>query len=102
MKITGKCGSVRVRLVPAPRGTAIVGAPIPRKILQFAGVHDCYTSSSGKTRTPGNFLKATFYALSKTYSYLTPDLWAKRDAEENPYQKFSQFLKETDFKHLRD
>merc|ERR1712151_498345 len=102
MKVTGKCGSVRVRLIPAPRGTAIVGAPVSKKVLQFAGVSDCYTCSSGKTRTTGNFLKATFDALSKTYSYLSPDLWAKRDFEQNPFQKFNQWLKETDFKRLRD
>eukprot|EP00695_Tsukubamonas_globosa_P000589 TRINITY_DN149_c0_g1_i9.p1 TRINITY_DN149_c0_g1~~TRINITY_DN149_c0_g1_i9.p1 ORF type:complete len:298 (+),score=143.14 TRINITY_DN149_c0_g1_i9:56-895(+) len=29
-KVTGKCGSVRVRLVPAPRGTGVVAAPVPR------------------------------------------------------------------------
>ena len=102
MKVTGKCGSVRVRLVPAPRGTAIVGAPVSKKVLQFAGVNDCYTCSSGKTRTAGNFLKATFNALSKTYSYLSPDLWAKREFDQNPYMKFNQWLKETDFKKLRD
>lgn len=33
MKVTGKCGSVAVRLVPAPRGTGIVAAPVPRKLL---------------------------------------------------------------------
>merc|ERR1719215_1744655 len=27
-KVTGKCASVRVKLVPAPRGTGIVGAPV--------------------------------------------------------------------------
>ena len=37
-KVTGRCGSVRVRLVPAPRGTGIVGAPISKKLLQFAGI----------------------------------------------------------------
>lgn len=33
MKVTGKSGSVRIRLVPAPRGTGIVGAPISKKVL---------------------------------------------------------------------
>ena len=33
MKVTGKCGSVRVRLIPAPRGTGIVAAPASKKIL---------------------------------------------------------------------
>ena len=36
-KITGKCGSVRLRFIPAPRGTGIVGAPPTKKILGFAG-----------------------------------------------------------------
>ena len=37
-KVTGKGGSVRLRLVPAPRGTGIVGSPVPKKVLAFAGI----------------------------------------------------------------
>merc|ERR1712137_684218 len=44
-KVTGKCGSVSVRLVPAPRGTGVVAARAPKKLLQFAGIQDVYTSS---------------------------------------------------------
>ena len=33
-KVTGKCGSIWVRLIPAPRGTGIVSAPVPKKLLQ--------------------------------------------------------------------
>ena len=58
VKVTGKCGSVRVRLVPAPRGTGIVSAPAPKKLLTMAGIEDCYTSSSGQTATLGNFGEA--------------------------------------------
>ena len=54
-KVTGKCGSVRVRLIPAPRGTGIVSAPVPKKLLQMAGIEDCYTSARGQTATLGNF-----------------------------------------------
>lgn len=53
--MTGKCGSVLVRLIPAPRGTGIVAASIPKKLLQMAGVQDCYTSARGQTATLGNF-----------------------------------------------
>jgi small subunit ribosomal protein S2e len=38
----------------------------------MAGIDDCYTSARGCTATLGNFAKATFDAISKTYSYLTP------------------------------
>jgi small subunit ribosomal protein S2e len=92
MKVTGKCGSVRVRLVPAPRGTGLVASPVPKKILTMAGIHDCYTSSRGHTRTMGNFLKATFAALGNTYTYLSPDMWAATDAGKTPYQEHTDFL----------
>lgn len=74
-KLAGKCGSVSVRLIPAPKGSGIVAAPVPKKVLQMAGVEDCFTCSRGSTKTLGNFVKATFYALCKSYDFLTPDLW---------------------------
>jgi ribosomal protein S5 len=55
--ILGKCGSVWVRLIPAPRGTGIVSAPVPKKLLMMAGIEDCYTSAKGCTGTLGNFGK---------------------------------------------
>ncbi len=57
VKVTGKCGSIWVRLIPAPRGTGIVSAPVPKKLLQMAGIEDCYTSAKGSTGTLGNFGK---------------------------------------------
>jgi len=91
-KVTGKCGSVSVRLVPAPRGTGIVAARVPKKVLQFAGVEDVYTSSKGSTKTMGNFVKATFEAIASTYAYLTPDLWKETRLIPTPFQQFSDFL----------
>merc|ERR1719353_90017 len=38
IKLTGQCGSVRIRLVPAARGTGIVASPTSKKILQMAGI----------------------------------------------------------------
>lgn len=91
-KVTGKCGSVRVRLVPAPRGTGIVSSPVPKKLLQFAGIEDIYTSSAGHTKTMGNFAKATFHAITRTYQFLTPDLWKTTRFEKDPYHAHSDFL----------
>ena len=62
-KVSGKVGSVMCRLIPAPRGTGIVAAPASKRLLQLAGVQDCYTQSKGSTATMGNFLKATFAAV---------------------------------------
>lgn len=68
-KVTGKCGSVLVRLIPAPRGTGIVSAPVPKKLLKMAGIEDCYTCATGSTGTLGNFgkilsrISINFYTL---------------------------------------
>eukprot|EP00695_Tsukubamonas_globosa_P000586 TRINITY_DN149_c0_g1_i3.p2 TRINITY_DN149_c0_g1~~TRINITY_DN149_c0_g1_i3.p2 ORF type:complete len:287 (+),score=196.88 TRINITY_DN149_c0_g1_i3:56-862(+) len=91
-KVTGKCGSVRVRLVPAPRGTGVVAAPVPKKLLQFAGIEDVFTQTTGKTKTLGNFVKATFDAVARTYSFLSPELWRETKFQTAPYQTFSDFL----------
>jgi len=91
-KITGKTGSVSMRLVPAPRGTGIVAARVPKKVLTYAGIQDVFTQSKGSTRTLGNFVKATFDAISRTYGYLTPDLWKETKLLRAPYQEFNEFL----------
>ncbi|KAB0370620.1 hypothetical protein FD755_017029, partial [Muntiacus reevesi] len=94
-KVTGRCGSVLGCLIPAPRGTGIVSAPVPKKLLMMAGIDDCYTSARGCTATLGNFTKATFDAISKTYSYLTPDLWKETVFTKSPYQEFTDHLVKT-------
>uniref|UniRef100_A0A1I8J745 Small ribosomal subunit protein uS5 n=1 Tax=Macrostomum lignano TaxID=282301 RepID=A0A1I8J745_9PLAT len=91
-KLTGKCGSVVVRLIPAPRGTGIVGAPVPKKLLTMAGIEDVYTCSRGQTATLGNFAKATYQAIRGTFEYLSPDLWPEANAANHPYAEHSDFL----------
>merc|ERR1711963_1387974 len=91
-KVTGKCGSIWVRLIPAPRGTGIVSAPVPKKLLQIAGIDDCYTSARGSTGTLGNFAKATYAAVAATYAYLTPDFWKETVFTKSPYQEFTEYL----------
>lgn len=86
VKSTGKCGSVLVRLIPAPRGAGIVAARTPKKVLQMAGIEDCYTCSRGHTSTLGNFVKATYEALASTYGFLTPDLWRPTRYTQSPFQ----------------
>merc|ERR1712010_22075 len=58
-KVTGKAGSVRMRLIPAPRGTGLVASRASKRVLQYAGVEDVYTATRGATSTMGNFIKAT-------------------------------------------
>ena len=68
-KVTGKCGSTTCRIIPAPRGTGIVAAPIAKRLLTLAGINDCYTTTRGSTKTQGNFLKAAFMAIGNTYGF---------------------------------
>merc|ERR1712080_471008 len=99
-KVTGRCGSVKCRLIPAPRGTGLVAAKIPKKVLGYAGVDDCFTSSRGATSTGGNFVKAVFAAVKATYGYNFPDLWEQADlaAKKPPFQEFTDHLKKAEIK----
>jgi small subunit ribosomal protein S2e len=92
-KITGKCGSVRVRLVPAPRGTGIVGAYPTKKLLGFCGVEDIFSQSTGSTDTCENFVRAIYDALYKSYKYLTPELWNVGGITENIFVTCNEKLK---------
>jgi ribosomal protein uS5 len=91
-KVTGKSGSVRVRLVPAPRGTGLVAPGVSKKLFQFAGIQDVYTKTEGKTRTKGNFIKATYHALKLTYFYNSPDFWGKSNLQNHPFVEHQDFL----------
>merc|ERR1719335_2070396 len=95
IKLTGQCGSVRIRLVPAARGTGIVASPTSKLILQMAGIQDAYTASQGHTKTKGNFAKAAFHALSHSYGFLTPDLWKETKFVRQPYQEHTDYLAKT-------
>lgn len=94
IKVTGECGSVSIRIIPAPRGAGIVAARVPKKVIEFAGIEDCYTNSRGHTRTLGNFVKATYYALRKTYAFLSPELWRQTRFQKPPTQEHTDFLAE--------
>lgn len=70
LQVTGKCGSVIVRLIPAPRGTGIVAASVPKKLLQMAGVSDCYTSARGQTATLGNFGESLLHPQPRACAHI--------------------------------
>ena len=65
-KVTGKSGSVKITLIPAPQGTGLVVANELKKILKLAGIKDVYSRTDGKKRTTFNLIKACINALEKT------------------------------------
>lgn len=65
-KVSGKCGSSRVILYPAPQGAGLVIGDQCKKILRLAGIKDIYGKTFGQTRTTINLAKACIDALKKT------------------------------------
>lgn len=64
--VEGKCGSCRVKLMPAPQGTGLVIGDECKKILKLAGIKDVYSVSSGQVRSTINLARACMDALNKT------------------------------------
>ena len=66
--VEGKSGSVKVKLMPGPRGLGLVIGDVGKKVLSLAGVKDVWSQTLGETRTTVNFAKAVFEALHNTNS----------------------------------
>jgi small subunit ribosomal protein S5 len=64
--VTGKSGSVRVTLIPAPKGLGLATGDVSKKVLILAGVTDVWSRTSGQTKSTVNTAKATFDALRQT------------------------------------
>jgi small subunit ribosomal protein S5 len=76
-RVEGKCGSVKVVIIPGPRGLGLVASEVAKVILNLAGIKDCWTRSYGSTRTIPSFAFAIFDAMKKTYRLITPTDWVK-------------------------
>ncbi len=76
-RVTGKCGSVRVDILPGPRGLGLVGGEIMKTVLTLAGVRDCWTRTYGSTSTLASTAFAVYDALRNTYSTVTHDDWIR-------------------------
>jgi small subunit ribosomal protein S5 len=74
-QVVGKCGSVRIQLLPGPRGLGVVAGETAKKIISFVGVKDCWSKSYGSTRTVPSFAYATYDALKNTYKIVSPLDW---------------------------
>ncbi|MBS3057507.1 MAG: 30S ribosomal protein S5 [Candidatus Diapherotrites archaeon] len=63
-KIEGRCASVRIVLMPAPKGTGLVVGEETKEVLKLAGITDVWSRTKGSTATKLNFVKATINALA--------------------------------------
>ena len=63
-KVTGRSGSTRITLMPAPAGKGLVIGETGKRVLTLAGVSDVLSRTKGQTRTTINYAAATFNALA--------------------------------------
>jgi len=75
-KVQGKSGSVVVTLVPGAKGLGLVAGNTAKVILNLAGIKDCWSKSTGATRTVASTSFATFEALKNTVKMMTPKDWS--------------------------
>ncbi len=68
-KVEGKCGSVRIKLIPAPAGVGLACADKVKQVLKLCGIEDIWSKTFGDTRTSENLVKATFDALKNAHKY---------------------------------
>jgi small subunit ribosomal protein S5 len=63
--VIGKCGSVVIKIMPAPKGKGLCCQDEIAKILGLAGIKDVWTKTRGQTRNRVNFVYACEDALRK-------------------------------------
>lgn len=66
--VTGKCGSVQITLMPAPKGKGLCVEKECQKILELAGIKDVWSKTQGQTKNKINLIKACESALKKLVS----------------------------------
>jgi len=65
-KVIGKCASVIVTLMPAPKGTGIAVGQNIRDVMILAGIQNVWGKAKGRTSIKLNFVQAAIDALQKT------------------------------------
>jgi len=68
-RVNGKCGSVKIQLIPAPAGVGLACADKVKQVLKLCGIEDIWSKTFGDTRTSENLVKATFDALKNAHKF---------------------------------
>jgi small subunit ribosomal protein S5 len=61
--VEGKCGSVKIKIMPAPKGKGLCIEKECAKILGLAGIKDVWSKTQGQTKNKINLIKACEKAL---------------------------------------
>ena len=73
-RLTHTQAAATCRFSIAATFAGIVAARVPKKVLAMAGIQDCYTCSSGHTRTLGNFVKARLISAQNGIGFFSASL----------------------------
>ena len=77
-KVTGKAGSVRVTLLPAPQGTGLVVGKQIQDVFRFAGITDVWGHTKGSSDTKLNYVRAAYDAIARlNQTRMSPDMVKK-------------------------
>lgn len=68
-RLYGKCGSVRITLMPAPAGIGLACADKVKQVFKLCGIEDIWSMTKGDSRTSENLVKATFDAMKNAHKY---------------------------------
>lgn len=63
--VEGRCGSSRIKLIPAPKGKGLCVDKECAKILAMAGIKDVWSKTLGQTKTKLNLISALIEALQQ-------------------------------------
>lgn len=63
--VHGRCGSVQITLIPAPKGTGLCIHKECAKMLRLAGIKDVWSQTEGHTKSTLNLAYACFSALQQ-------------------------------------
>ncbi len=78
MKVTGQEGSVRITLMPAPKGTGLAVGRNVRSVFVLAGIQNVWSKGKGRTSIKLNFVRAAVDALKRVSELkMTKDLERK-------------------------
>jgi len=61
--MSGRCGSIRLKLMPAPKGTGLAVENELKKILKLAGYKDVWSQLRGQASVKQNLVTACMHAL---------------------------------------
>jgi small subunit ribosomal protein S5 len=75
--VTGKCGSTKITLMPAPVGKGLIIEKECKKVLELAGIKDIWSKTEGQTGTKVNLIKACVSALEKLNNYKVSEVKSK-------------------------